>query len=214
MQRRLLLGMVLGLGVTASGMIAGCSGESGSPAAKMGTLSLPLSTQGASGTEYRLRNAVFQIRSEYDYYGESSAAGAGSGNTYTVSSEDDPSASSLSVAVESGYYYVRLLPGWHMEKVEDGTATNIEATLLSGSTQWVYVSPHSTRWVEYQFGIGDRALWFNGNLNINLHVYEDPDELYGTAGAPYGHGGDSGVGGTSGGGTGVGGSSGAAGDAG
>jgi len=124
---------------------------------------------------------VFQIRSEYDYY-SGSAAGAGDdgGHSYTVSSEDDPTASSLSLSVESGYYYVRLLPGWRMEKVSGGSANDVEAQLLSSSTQWVWVGAHSTSWVEFQFGLGDRALWFNGDLNINIQVYEDPDQYYGT----------------------------------
>jgi hypothetical protein len=105
-----------------------------------------------------------------------------------VSSEDDPDASSINISVERGYYNVRLLPGWRMEKVENGTATEVEATLLSDATQWIYVNPHSSSWVRYEFGIGERSLWFNGDLTIDLQVYEDPSQYYG------GYGGEGGAG--------------------
>lgn len=186
MRRRWCLGMMLGLTVAAGGIMAGCSSE---PIEKgeLGTLSVPLSTHGPSGAEYRLRDATFQISSNYYYYDESGEGGAGAyGTTYTVSSEDDPSASSINVSVERGQYNVRLLPGWRMEKIENGEATDVEATLLSGATQWVYVSPHSSSWVSYQFGIGERSLWFNGDLNIDVQVFEDPEQYYGGSG---GHGG-------------------------
>jgi hypothetical protein len=196
MQRRLCLGMgmLTVLGLAAGGALTGCSGGPTGESQEMGTLSMPLTTHGPSGTEYRLRNAVFQIQSEYDYYDDDGAAGAApGGSSYTLSSEDDPTASSLNISVERGYYYVRLQPGWHMEKVVGGVATEVEAQLLSGSTQWVWVSANSTSWVEYQFGIGGRELWFNGNLNINLQVYENPDEYFGGS-----YGGDSGTGGSGG----------------
>jgi hypothetical protein len=136
MRRTLCLGTLLGLTVLASGVMAGCSSD---PVDRgdLGTLRLPLGTHGPSGTEYRLRDAVFQISNYYYYEEPSGEGGAGSSsNTYTVSSEDDPNASSISVSVEGGSYYVQLLPGWHMEKVEGGEASDVEATLLSGATQW------------------------------------------------------------------------------
>jgi hypothetical protein len=49
--------------------------------------------------------------------------------------------------------------------------------------------------VTYQFGIGDRAIWFNGELNIDIQVYEDPSELnpgYGGASGLAGAGGEGG----------------------
>jgi hypothetical protein len=97
----------------------------------------------------------------------------------TVSSETDPTAESIEVEVEQGYYSVSLATGWSMERVENGVATPVEAQLLSGDSQWIYVSRHSTSWVRYQFGIGDHALWFNGALNIDMTVYENPDQYYG-----------------------------------
>jgi hypothetical protein len=58
----------------------------------------------------------------------------------------------------------------------------VEAQLLSSSSPWVYVYPRSTSWAEFSFGIGERKVWFNGNLNIDINVYEDPDDYYGGCG--------------------------------
>jgi hypothetical protein len=185
MKRRMMaVGILAGLTVAATGLLGGCSGD-GRSTEEHGTLSVPLSTQGPSGTTYRLRDATFEIRSEYYYY-ESYPGGEGGGGSspqvITVSSETDPEATAISVSLERGYYYVRLRPGWRMEKVEDGSVTDVEATLLSSETQGVYVAARSGSWLEYQFGLGDRALWFNGNLNLQIQVYEKPSDLYGGGG--------------------------------
>ncbi len=197
MRRTLGLGLFVGLSLTVAGLTAGCSGNDRGPE-EHGTLSLPLSTQGPSGTTYRLRDATFLIRSEYYYYGDvGGEGGGGTGpNVITVSSETEPDASAISVSLERGYYYVQLQPGWRIEKVEDGVATDVEATLLSSDTQWTYVAAHSTRWLEYQFGLGGRSLWFNGNLNLQIQVYEKPSDLYGGGGD--GAGGDPSVAGAGG----------------
>jgi hypothetical protein len=188
--RRVLTGLFLTTGVCIAGLV-GCSGSGGrdgeSPA--LGAINLPLTTQGASGVTYRLRNATFVVQNPY-YYEENSAAGAGGtpGNSgvVVVSSETDPNASTISLSLEEGYYIVQLQPGWRMEKASSSGAQTVEATLLSGSNQWVYVSRQSTSWAQYSFGIGGREIWLNGKLNIGIDVQEQP----GVGGA----GGDSGVG--------------------
>lgn len=202
MKRRAMgWGLIAGLAVLAGALTGACSNGGGGEADKVadghGTLQLPLVTQGASGTQYRLRDATFEVVSYgYYYYPYESGAGGegGAGAQHlTVSSEDDPEATSIAVSVERGDYIVRLLPGWRMEKVDAAGATDVEATLLSSDTQWVYVAAHSSSWVEYEFGLGERSLWFNGKLNIDIRVHEDPSELYGVAG----QGGDLNVGGYS-----------------
>jgi hypothetical protein len=82
-----------------------------------------------------------------------------------------------------------------MEKVEQGVAEDVEATLLSSPVQYVYVEPHSTTWAEFEFGIGDRSLWLNGRLNIDIRIEEDPDDYYGQGGT-FGTGGAVSTGGT------------------
>lgn len=194
----------MGLLVAAGALLMGCS-SSGSPNTQenegtVGQLALPLVTQGASGVQYRLRDATFSI-SRYGYYG---TAGTGAGGGYTggevtsVNSEDDPDAATISVNLEEGSYYVQLLPGWHFEKQTPTGYEPVEATLLSGQTQYVWVSRRSTSFAEFQFGLGDREVWLNGDLNIGVVLYEDPSELgYGGTG---GYAGAYPVGGTFGGG--------------
>lgn len=153
---------------------------------EFGTLGLPLSTQGASGDTYRLRDATFRIRSDDWHYEDSSSFGGdGSGTTsevVIVSSEDDPEAATISVSVPAGELEVKLLPGWRLERISEAGAETIEATLLSSSTQWVWVAPRGTSFAEFRFGVGDREIWFNGQLNIGIAVVENPDEYYGTGG--------------------------------
>lgn len=100
----------------------------------------------------------------------------------TVSSEEDPTAPSIAVDVERGQYNIYLESGWSLEKVVDGVAETVPAVLLSGASQYAYVSPHSTSYVSFQFGVGDRTIWLNGNLNIGVEVYENPEEYYGYGG--------------------------------
>jgi hypothetical protein len=187
--------------------LAGCGSNTkgGDDGDKTGQLALPLVTQGASGVTYRLRDATFAIHSGY-YYGSpvypagsggtgTGGTGAGGGNVITVSSEDDPSSPTISLSLEEGQYYLELLPGWHFEKDGPGGPVEVDATLLTGETQWVWVARQSTSFAEYQFGLGGRELWLNGQLNIGVVLHEDPSELnvagsggsnMGTAGSYYG----------------------------
>lgn len=133
-------------------------------------MNLPLTTQGDSGASYRLRNATFVIQSQY--IDEAEAGAGGSSGVITVSSETDPSAKNISVSVPEGYYYIQLRSGWSMEKITSAGVQTVEATLLSGASQWVYVSRRSTSWAEYSFGIGSKEIWLNGKLNIGIDVQE------------------------------------------
>ncbi len=175
------------LAVSAALTACADSGASNEDEVEKGTLALPLTSTSPAGIQYRLRNASFEIQQPYYYCddygvaGQSGVAGAGGGCAEPVylNSESDPNATSLSVELEQGSYEVYLQPGWSMERIENGVATPVEAQLLSSQSQWVYVSRHSTYWVNYQFGIGDHAIWFNGKLNIEVQVYDNPDQYYG-----------------------------------
>src|SRR4051812_42225627 len=97
-------------GALSAGALGGCSGAGGESEGEkvFGQMALPLTTQGASGVTYRLRDATFVIQPQYYIYdsaaagaGNSSAGGAG-GNpgTVIVSSETDPDATNISVSLE------------------------------------------------------------------------------------------------------------------
>ena len=184
------------------GALSGCGANGGvEPGGEkeVGSLALPLAANASSGTLYRLRDAIFDIRQGYYWGGDIPFPGAGTGGggsnppLLSVSSEDDPNAQSIEVDLEQGAYTVTLRPGWRFERVENGAATDVEATLLSDPNQYPYVYPHSTTWASYQFGIGGTELWLNGKVNITIDVYENPDEYYGSSG---GFGGFWGIGGT------------------
>jgi hypothetical protein len=174
-----------------------CSNEgSDKSEAGRGTLTLPLVTNGPSGAQYRLRDAAFAIQ-EYSWEYERGAGGESgtSPTSIVVSSEDDPDAGSINVDLEEGYYYLSLEPGWRLEKVGEEGAETVEATLLSDQTQWLWISRRETSWATFEFGLGERSIWMNGQLNIDLQVYEDPDELNGGYGGSPGNGGYGGYGG-------------------
>jgi hypothetical protein len=175
---------LLGLGVVFSQGVTACSSApSKQHEEAFGTMALPLGAYAESGTRYRLRNATFEI---VNYWGGGEGGGGGADSVVpiVVSSEDDPSADSISLSLEGGRYRVHLQPGWHMEKQSnDGSISEVEAHLISSSGQSIYVTRFSTSWVEFHFGIGGRDVWFNGELNINISVYEDPDEVYGSGGS-------------------------------
>ncbi len=128
MTRRLGMAMLL---AAAGSSLMGCSGSGQSgpdgDSESKGQLALPLTTQGASGVVYRLRDATFHIYNyNYGYPGmggASPAGGSGGGPQVTiVSSETDPNAATISVALEEGSYLVELQPGWlkEWEKVFQG----------------------------------------------------------------------------------------------
>ncbi|HKO47198.1 MAG TPA: hypothetical protein VJV79_05720 [Polyangiaceae bacterium] len=190
--RRVWVGLLLAGSFGVVGL-SGCSGAGGDEgdSKALGQIGLPLTTQGASGVTYRLRNATFVVQGQSYSYVDAAGAGGTSGNpgTVIVSSETNPNASNISLSLEEGYYNVRLLPGWSMEKATSAGAQPVEATLLSAASQWLYVSRQSTSWAEYSFGIGGREIWLNGKLNITIGVQETPQ---GAGGEGPGVGGEAG----------------------
>ena len=182
-----------GLLLTASFSVAsllGCSGGGGGPGEQsdaLGQMKLPLTTQGSSGATYRLRDATFVVQSPYSGVGGWGAAGGPGGpggpGRVVVSSETDPDATNISLSLEEGYYNVQLLDGWRMEKTSSSGTETVETTLLSGSSQSVYVSRQYTSWAEFRFGIGAREIWLNGQLNIAIDVQETPGGTGGAGGA-------------------------------
>jgi outer membrane murein-binding lipoprotein Lpp len=184
------LTLVLAALIAGNLAVTGCSADKGSVEAtpdvaeatpKLGELAMSLRATGSDGTTFRLRNAQFEIYGYYYY--DNNDGGVSAPRSYTANSEDHLDDSSISLSVEQGSYSVSLQNGWYMERLgSDGSAERVEAQLLSSSYQYLYVSPRNTSWVAFNFGIGGRKLWFNGEAQIAIGVYEDPDDYYG---APY-----------------------------
>ena len=165
--------------VVAAGWLAvGCDGHGsgGSTEAEPAKLGLPLKTYSSSGAEYRLRNADFQVWGYAQNCWSDPDCEAYDNN---ISSEDYLEEDSIVLDLIAGDYEIFLQQGWQLEKTEDGVTEIVEATLLNDPYQWLWVSPHSTTWVSYQFGVGGTEIWLNGQVTINIDVYEDPDEYYG-----------------------------------
>jgi len=162
-------------------LTTGCS-TGGSPSGdeqaspEIGNLGLPLSSTSASGVEYRLRNADFDVWGyQYDCWDYDDCEDYDE----SFSSEDYLEEPSIMLDLLEGDYEIHLGGEWYLERIVDGEAEAVEAVLLNDPWQWAWVSPHSTSWVTFQFGIGDEELWLNGQLNVQIEVYEDPDEYYG-----------------------------------
>lgn len=166
-------------------LVAGCNSGSGAgsegaeaDAGATGTIGLPLHAASNSGTEYRLRDASFGL---WGYAADCYYEWDDDCEVYeeTISSEDYLEDEAITVDLLEGYYEVYLQNGWRLEKTnEDGTTEEVEAVLLNSDYQTISISRHSTSWATYQFGIGDETLWLNGELTIDMQVYEDPDEFY------------------------------------
>ena len=160
----------------------GCSSEpGGSPAGqtptaepKFGQLDLELLGADSGGHPYRLRNATFQIHTDYLFVPTEGDAGDSS---RTVSSDTDPDATSISTRVLPGAYTVTLEGGWFLEKITGTGGERVDQSiLLSPSTQYAYVYDRGTADVTYTFGVDGILIDFrHGSLNIGFNV-EHPNE--------------------------------------
>jgi hypothetical protein len=108
-------------------------------------IQLNLATTGASGTEYRLGPATFDI---FRYIDEAPV------RTLTADGAD----SVLHVPLEEGYYSVKLRPGWTLSRVDGQASTAIAATLTSPDTQFVKVRVFETSPVNYAFHLGESGI--------------------------------------------------------
>ncbi|MGC4094446.1 MAG: hypothetical protein QM756_42350 [Polyangiaceae bacterium] len=105
---RMFSSLALMISVGVAQLIA-CSSDSKQPSSQKeesGALRLPLQTMSASGHVYRLRNAFFTITSVAD----------GSFVDF-LSSETDPTLTTISKVLNTGDYTITLNPGWFLERV-------------------------------------------------------------------------------------------------
>ena len=142
-------------------LLAGCSGPAGGGSANEpgASIQLNLSTIGASGTEYRLGPATFDI--SRGYYGA---------EHFTL--EASGAEPVLHQALEPGSYHVSLKQGWQLSRVDGETLTPIAATLLRGTEQDVNVTQFVTTPVTYAFHLGESG------IDIGVSVDEGIPEGY------------------------------------
>lgn len=183
--------LVIAVAATCAALHAFACGSEADPRAQtesgkkmeVGSLSLALIGADDQGTQYRLRNATFQI-SNYDYYpypypyvgvggAGTSDGGIANPSVRTVSSETNPDDPTITVPLTPGTYQVTLLnDDWYLEKL---TATGAEvvpqSVLLSDRYQYAYISDRSVYDVTYTFGAGGTLIDFRrGDLHIGIQV--------------------------------------------
>jgi hypothetical protein len=154
------------LGAVAS--VGGCS-SSADPSQQeeaAGTLRLPLRGFGASGTQYRLRQALISV----------------TGPTARLyDTETDPDQFGLFYELPAGTYEVKITGQtgentWQLERVnDDGTFTNVNATIVPPNPVTVDVLPNGQAFANLQFVLNeDDVVFGTGQLFINLSVEDRP----------------------------------------
>lgn len=135
-------GMVWG----ALSLLTACGAAPAGQGEQASEIQLNLSTTGASGTEYRLGPATFDIFADYLEQAPVS----------TVTS--DGAERMLHVPLAKGSYSVKLRSGWTLSRVEGQTLTPIAATLTSPERQNVFVTEFETVPVNYAFHLGESGI--------------------------------------------------------
>jgi hypothetical protein len=137
------------------------------PVAETGQLELALTSHGASGALYRLRQAQFNVFSVSPF----------GGSFAFLSSENDPLATSLQTTLDIGDYQIQLFSGWFLEKVVDGQVTRVQARLLSSDSQSFSISANGETTVQYRFETNGEIIEFGqGRLIVQIDVQEQSSE--------------------------------------
>ena len=160
--------------------ILACSGQAPprqdvEPEGPFGTLALNLTGQDRFGTQYRLREAEFDV-APYSYYPYPDPNQQS--NAITLSTETDPESATLTARLLPGTYTVTLSNRlWYLERLtEDGPEPVEKSVLLSPATVYAYVYDRGTSDVYFTFGVDGELIDFrHGNVRININV-ETRDE--------------------------------------
>jgi hypothetical protein len=137
----------------------------------MGQLRMALSTRGASGALYRLRNALFNVRRD-DF-----------GFFTTLQTESDPQSSTLEATLPAGNFFIDIQPDFSsggnfvLEKIENGVSSRVAATLLSPIEQSFEIHGNEETVVGYRFETSGEVVDFGqGRLIVTLDVAERSGE--------------------------------------
>lgn len=167
--KNLFVRLAAGAMVASAIVPAACSNDDalgiGARQRETGTLKMRLQTTSESGKVYRLRQAVLPIT-------PFSVSGPG----VTLRSEDDPASAVLETFLAPGTYGINLNEGWFVEQVDEllGTATPIEATLLSSSFQVFDIQSNGETFVKFDFEVDGRRVGFGppGRVIVGIGVHE------------------------------------------
>jgi hypothetical protein len=137
--------------------LSGCSGPTDTASdGQTGKVEMPLVATAPSGTQYRLRNAIFVVtRAD-----ESTAA--------VLDSESDPTATLLSANLAPGPYTVTLADGWFLQDVASGIT--VAADLVGGSTRSVNISLGTAPLLRFTFQVANEKIQTGGSLQIAVNV--------------------------------------------
>jgi len=91
----------------------------------------------------------------------------------TLSSENDPLASTLEATIPIGAYQITLFDGWFLEKVVDGEAVPVQARLKGSSFQNFSITANQETVVVYRFETNGEIIEFGqGRLIVQIEVEE------------------------------------------
>jgi hypothetical protein len=160
---------ICALGVMSMGFAVSCSSDHGrgraepkGEVAATGSLNLALTARGESGALYRLREAFFQVNDPtFTFFTQ-------------LSTENDPSATTLETTIPVGDFAITLFQGFSLERVEpDGRTVRVESSLVSPSTQSFHINANEQTNVAYRFETNGEIVDFGqGRLVVDLEVTE------------------------------------------
>lgn len=91
----------------------------------------------------------------------------------TLSSEQDPLATTLEATIPIGQFQITLFDGWFLEKVIDGEAVPVEARLVGPSFQSFGIAANEETTVVYRFETSGEVIEFGqGRLVVRIEVEE------------------------------------------
>lgn len=116
----------------------------------------------ASGTVYRLRQGIFTL------------TGESTGHQAQVSTETDPSRTSLLVALPPDTFAVFLEPGFYLERLSStGMGEPVESSLASPNPTYIEISPDAVTSVDFAFSTPlELAQTGRGVLDLGIEVSE------------------------------------------
>lgn len=147
------------LSLAALASLTACVESEGTGDPDVGTVSIGLAGQGASGAVYRLRDATFTV--------------TGPSSMMVWHTEDDPDRTSLSANVVVGNYTAALANGWRLERLVTGQPpVDVNATLVSPNPAAFAVNPMMRTAVPFRFEVDGGVVDMSQGYDITIDIDE------------------------------------------